>query len=96
MNSIQEGETPEQAILRLLLQQVHMERELDALKAEAIDLEQSYGNVKTLLENEDYPSLEQVKKEAFLLMIRKWIEWAEKMVASSYWPLNKMNAADNG
>jgi len=84
MNSIQEGETPEQAILRLLLQQVHMERELDALKAEAIDLEQSYGDVKTLLENEDYPSLEQVKKEAFLLMIRKWIEWAEKMVASSY------------
>ncbi len=84
MNSIQEGETPEQAILRLLLQQVHMERELDALKAEAIDLEQSYGDVKTLLENEDYPSLGQVKKEAFLLMIRKWIEWAEKMVASSY------------
>jgi len=84
MNSIQEGETPEQAILRLLLQQVHMERELDALKAEAIDLEQSYDDVKTLLENEDYPSLEQVKKEAFLLMIRKWIEWAEKMVASSY------------
>ncbi len=41
MNSIQEGEIPEQAILRLLLQQVHMERELDALKAEAIDLEQS-------------------------------------------------------